>query len=193
MTKFMAEQILRDYQAAAHGSGVALLRYFNPVGAHASGTIGEDPAGIPNNLMPYIQRVASGRLPKLGVHGADYDTVDGTGMRDYIHVVDLAVGHVCAIQWLAARSAARGGVGVFNLGTGKPSSVLQVIAAYERASGVHIPYEIGPRRPGDVASSFALPDKAAAELGWSAKFGLDRMCEDSWRWVSANPDGYGKQ
>ena len=190
MTKHMAEQILRDYQAAAPASAVVLLRYFNPVGAHASGTIGEDPAGIPNNLMPYLQRVASGRLPKLVIHGSDYETVDGTGMRDYIHVVDLAAGHVKALEWLHAHAAA-GGVGLFNLGTGKPSSVLQVIAAYERASGARIPYEVGPRRPGDVASSYAIPDKAEAELGWKAQLGLDRMCEDSWRWVSHNPAGYG--
>jgi UDP-glucose 4-epimerase len=190
-TKFMAEQILRDFQKANPSFSVALLRYFNPVGAHESGIIGEDPAGIPNNLMPYIQRVAVRKLPKLTVHGNDWETVDGTGVRDYIHVVDLAKGHVAAMAWLQKVPADSPGVcDVFNLGTGTPTSVIQLVRAFERASGVEIPFEYGPRRPGDVAGAWANPEKANAILGWKAQFDIDRMCTDSWRWVSKYPNGY---
>lgn len=184
----MAEVILKDFQAANPSFGVVLLRYFNPVGAHISGTIGEDPAGIPNNLVPYIQRVAVGRLPKLTVHGSDYPTRDGTAERDYIHVVDLAMGHLSAINWFGKHS--EGGLGVFNLGTGTKYSVLEVVAAFEKASGKKIPYELGPRRAGDVVSVWADASKAKTELGWEAKLGIERMCEDAWRWVSNNPEGF---
>lgn len=189
-TKYMAEQILRDFQHANPTFGVVALRYFNPVGAHPSGTIGEDPSGIPNNLMPYIQRVAVGRLPKLTVHGSDYpSSPDGTAQRDYIHVVDLAQGHLAALSWFESHGG--GGYDVFNLGTGNKHSVLEVVAAYERACGRKIAYELGPRRPGDAPAAWADPAKAKAELGWEAKLGIDRMCADSWRWVSTNPHGYG--
>lgn len=187
-TKVMAEQILRDVAAADSSMGIVMLRYFNPVGAHASGTIGEDPTGIPNNLLPYIQRVAAGRLPSLTVHGTDYDTPDGTAQRDYIHVCDLAVGHLRALQWLARHAA--GALGVFNVGTGTRHSVLDMVAAYARASGRDIPYTLGPRRAGDAPAVWADVTKAAAELGWRAERSLDDMCADSWRWVVNNPYGF---
>jgi len=189
-TKVMAEQILRDVAHADSSMGIVLLRYFNPVGAHPSGTIGEDPAGVPNNLLPYIQRVASGRLPQLTVHGSDYPTPDGTAQRDYIHVCDLAAGHLSALQWLARRPAG-GALGVFNLGTGVKYSVLDVVTAFERASGRTVPYVVGPRRTGDAAAVWADPSYAATELGWRATRSLDDMCADAWRWVEHNPHGYG--
>ena len=165
---------------------VTLLRYFNPIGAHKSGLIGENPRGIPNNLMPYITQVATGKLKKLRVFGNDYPTPDGTGVRDYIHVVDLAKGHVAALK-----NACSGGVHIYNLGTGKGYSVLEVVAAFEKASGVKIPYEIAPRRAGDIAEVYADPSKALSELGWKATLGIEEMCADSWRWQSNNPNGYG--
>ncbi len=185
-TKLMGEQILRDLGATDPAWQTAILRYFNPVGAHASGRIGEDPRGTPNNLMPYVAQVAVGRLPRLRVFGGDYATVDGTGVRDYIHVTDLAEGHVAALQRLLNQP---GSVTV-NLGTGRGYSVLEVVAAYAAASGRDVPYEIVPRRPGDVAACYA--DAAAAHqlLGWSAKLDLARMCQDSWRWQSMNPKGF---
>ncbi|MFZ5872208.1 MAG: UDP-glucose 4-epimerase GalE [Actinomycetota bacterium] len=185
-SKLMIEQVLRDVHVADNRWRVALLRYFNPVGAHPSGRIGEDPQGIPNNLVPFIAQVAVGRREKLNVFGGDYDTPDGTGVRDYIHVVDLAAGHLAALDALADR----GGCHAWNLGTGAGHSVLEVVEAFRRASGRDIPYEIVDRRPGDVAASFADPAKAEAELGWTAKLGLDEMCADTWRWQSANPEGY---
>ena len=163
-------------------------RYFNPIGAHKSGLIGEDPKGIPNNLVPYVAQVAVGKRPCLGVFGNDYDTPDGTGVRDYIHVVDLAAGHVKAIEKLKDNP----GVEVYNLGTGNGYSVLQVVAAFEKACGHAIAYEIKPRREGDIATCYCDPQKAKEELGWVAKYGIDEMCEDSWRWQSTNPDGYAK-
>lgn len=184
----MAERILQDFHVAEPAFGIVLLRYFNPVGAHESGSIGEDPSGIPNNLMPYLQRVAVGRLPKLTVHGSDYPSPDGTAQRDYLHVVDAAVGHVHAIRWFESHPT--GGIDVFNLGTGTKVTVLEVVAAFQKASGKSIPYELGPRREGDVAACWADVSKAKRELNWEAKFDLDRMCEDSWRWVSHNPTGY---
>lgn len=187
-TKFMAEQILSDLQKATPSLRVSLLRYFNPVGAHESGTMGEDPAGVPSNLMPYIQRVATGRLPKLTVYGGDYATPDGTALRDYIHVVDLAKGHVKALEWMAKQTS--GFCEVFNLGTGRPSSVLEVISSFRAASGHPIPITVGPRRPGDAPSSFAEPSKAKEVLGWEASLTMTDMCRDSWRWVSLNPMGY---
>lgn len=208
-TKSMLEQILRDLYIGDNEWNVALLRYFNPIGAHESGRIGEDPKGIPNNLSPYVAQVAVGKLDKVGVFGDDYDTPDGTGVRDYIHVVDLARGHVAALKWMAGKCGStdepkdlfsiagepladgtRAGVGVFNLGTGKGSSVLDVIKAFEKAAGKEIPYEIKPRRAGDIATNYAACDKAERELGWVAQYDLDRMCEDIWRWQSANPNGY---
>ena len=185
-TKVMVEQILRDVCHAKKDWNVVLLRYFNPVGAHESGRIGEDPAGIPNNLLPFVSQVAVGLRPQLKVYGNDYPTPDGTGLRDYIHVVDLAVGHLKAVEKLASKP----GVAVYNLGTGKPSSVLDVVKAFEKASGRMVPYQIVPRRPGDVAASFADPTKAQKELGWKAVRDLDQMCADAWRWQSANPRGY---
>ena len=185
-TKSMLEQILMDIQKADPEWNVILLRYFNPIGAHKSGTIGENPNGIPNNLMPYITQVAVGKLVCLGVFGNDYDTPDGTCVRDYIHVVDLAKGHVKALKKIEDKS----GVSIYNLGTGNGYSVLDVVKAYEKACGKPIPYEIKPRRAGDIATCYADASKAKAELGWEAEFGIDRMCEDSWRWQSANPDGY---
>lgn len=177
-TKLMMEQILRDLYVADREWHVAILRYFNPIGAHKSGTLGEDPNGIPNNLMPYITQVGEGRLPKLNVFGNDYDTPDGTGVRDYIHVVDLSIGHVKAIEYLRAHE----GIDYFNLGTGKGYSVLDIVKAYERVTGLHIPYEIAPRRAGDIAQCYANPKKAKDLLGWEAERGLDEMCEDSARW-----------
>ena len=183
---WMLEQILTDIQKADNEWNVVLLRYFNPVGAHESGLIGEDPKGIPNNLTPYVAQVAVGKLPSIGVFGNDYDTPDGTGVRDYIHVVDLAKGHVKAIK----KFEEKGGVSIYNLGTGNGYSVLQVIAAYEKACGHPLKYEIKPRREGDIAACYCDPAKARKELGWSAEYGIDRMCADSWRWQSMNPDGY---
>ncbi len=185
-SKWMLEQVLTDIHTSDNEWNVILLRYFNPVGAHESGRIGEDPKGIPNNLMPYITQVAVGKLEKLGVFGGDYDTPDGTGVRDYIHVVDLAVGHVKAIKKLADKE----GVSVYNLGTGNGCSVLQMVEAFSKACGKQLPYEIKPRRLGDIASCYCSPDKAKAELGWEATKSLDDMCQDSWRWQSQNPDGY---
>ncbi len=185
-SKLMIENILRDVHAADTSWNIALLRYFNPVGAHASGRIGEDPNGIPNNLLPYIAQVAVGRLSKLSVFGGDYSTHDGTGVRDYIHVVDLAVGHIKALQKLASKP----GLAVWNLGTGQGYSVLDVIAAFEKASGRTIAYEVIERRPGDVAATYADASKAKSELDWSAGRSLDEMCEDTWRWQSQNPQGY---
>lgn len=185
-SKLVIEQILTDLAASDPSWQVALLRYFNPVGAHASGRIGEDPRGIPNNLMPYVAQVAVGRREFLNVWGNDYPTPDGTGVRDYIHVVDLAQGHVKAVAKLAP------GVQIWNLGTGRGHSVLEMVAAFERASGCPVPYRIAPRRPGDIAQCWADPAKAERELGWKATRGLDAMCEDAWRWQSMNPNGYSE-
>lgn len=185
-TKSMMEQIMSDVQKADPSWNVILLRYFNPVGAHKSGRIGEDPKGIPNNLMPYISQVAVGKLEKLGVFGNDYDTPDGTGVRDYIHVVDLAIGHVKAINYIFTNP----GLDVINLGTGQGYSVLDMVKAFSKACGKEIPYEIKPRREGDIAMCYADPSKAAKVLGWKAERGLDEMCEDTWRWQSQNPNGY---
>ena len=185
-TKGMLEQILTDIQKADPEWNVILLRYFNPIGAHESGTIGENPNGIPNNLMPYITQVAVGKLKCLGVFGNDYDTADGTGVRDYIHVVDLALGHVKAIEKLQENP----GLKIYNLGTGHGYSVLDIVKNFEAASGVHIPYEIKPRRAGDIATCYSKCDKAAAELGWTAQYDIDEMCADSWNWQTKNPNGY---
>ena len=185
-TKWMIEQILRDAYRADKTWNIALLRYFNPIGAHASGRIGEDPNGIPNNLLPYIAQVAVGKLPKVSVFGNDYPTPDGTGVRDYIHVVDLSIGHVRALEKLRTNP----GLVTYNLGTGNGYSVLQVIAAFEKACGKKIPYQIVARRAGDVAACYADPAKAKAELGWIAERGIDQMCADSWAWQSNNPHGY---
>ena len=185
-TKSMLEQVLTDIHTSDKEWNVILLRYFNPIGAHKSGMIGEDPKGIPNNLVPYVAQVAVGKRPCLGVFGNDYDTPDGTGVRDYIHVVDLAAGHVKAIEKLRENP----GVEVYNLGTGNGYSVLQVVAAFEKACGHAIPYEIKPRREGDIATCYCDPQKAKEDLGWEAKYGIEEMCEDSWRWQSTNPDGY---
>lgn len=187
-TKLMLEQILTDLHAADPEWNVMLLRYFNPIGAHESGLIGEDPSGIPNNLMPYIAQVAVGKRECVHVFGNDYDTPDGTGVRDYIHVTDLAKGHVAALMRLTEGS----GFGIYNLGTGKGYSVLEVIGAYAKASGKEIPYVIQERRAGDIAASYCDAGKAARELGWKAEKTLDDMCADSWRWQSMNPDGYKK-
>ncbi len=207
-TKSMIEQMLTDLYVGDDEWNVVLLRYFNPIGAHESGLIGEDPKGIPNNLTPYVAQVAVGKLPAVGVFGDDYDTPDGTGVRDYIHVVDLARGHVAALDWMAGRvgtgqaddpasktgaqapDGTRSGVGVFNLGTGKGTSVLEMISAFEKACGHPVPYEIKPRREGDIATNYADPQKARDELGWVAEYDINRMCEDIWRWQSMNPDGY---
>jgi UDP-glucose 4-epimerase len=186
-TKSMLEQILMDFHVADPEWNVILLRYFNPIGAHKSGCIGEDPKGIPNNLVPYIAQVAVGKLDCLGVFGDDYDTPDGTGVRDYIHVVDLAVGHVKAIEKIRQKD----GVHIYNLGTGNGYSVLDVLHAFEKACGKELPYAVKPRRPGDIATCYADPSKALRELGWKAERGIEEMCEDSWRWQSNNPDGYG--
>ncbi|MDN5573896.1 MAG: UDP-glucose 4-epimerase GalE [Micrococcales bacterium] len=186
-TKEQIEDILADIAASDDRWNVALLRYFNPVGAHESGIIGEDPTGIPNNLMPFVAQVAVGRREKLKVFGGDYPTPDGTGVRDYIHVVDLADGHVRALEWLACN----GGAKIWNLGTGRGYSVLEVREAFEKASGVEIPYEIVDRRPGDVAINYADPASALADLGWSADRDMDTMCRDHWNWQKNNPMGYG--
>ncbi len=185
-TKSMLEQILTDMAKAYPDWRVVLLRYFNPIGAHESGRIGEDPQGIPNNLVPYITQVAVGKLKCLGVFGNDYDTPDGTGVRDYIHVVDLAAGHVAALKKFDDEP----GVSIYNLGTGRGYSVLEIVHAFEKACGKEIPYEIKDRRPGDIAICYADSSKAERELGWKAKFDLDKMCEDSWRWQKNNPNGY---
>lgn len=186
-TKLMLEEILQDFVVADPEWNVILLRYFNPIGAHESGLIGENPKGIPNNLVPYITQVAVNKLECVGVFGDDYDTPDGTGVRDYIHVVDLAVGHVKAIEKL---KKTKGGVVIYNLGTGNGYSVLDIIKSFEKASGKKIKYEIKPRRPGDIATCYADVTKAKDELGWEAKYDIARMCEDSWRWQSNNPNGY---
>lgn len=186
-TKSMLEQILTDLHTADSQWNVTILRYFNPVGAHKSGLIGEDPAGIPNNLTPYITQVAVGKLKEVGVFGDDYDTPDGTGVRDYIHVVDLAVGHVKALEKMTSSESL---VRVYNLGTGQGFSVLQMIEAFSKACGKPIPYSIKPRRPGDIAECYADAALAKKELGWEAERGIDEMCEDSWRWQSKNPNGY---
>lgn len=185
-TKLMGEMILTDVQKADPSLNIALLRYFNPIGAHKSGRIGEDPNGIPNNLVPYIAQVAVGKLAHVNVFGNDYNTPDGTGVRDYIHVVDLAKGHVAAIRKLAEKP----GLVVCNLGTGKGYSVLDVIHAYEKACGKTLPYVIGPRRPGDIAACYAQTEKARRVLGWQAEYGIEEMCRDSWNWQSQNPNGY---
>lgn len=185
-TKLTIEYILKDLQRADPAWNVALLRYFNPVGAHSSGRIGEDPYGIPNNLVPYIAQVAVGRLPELFVFGDDYPTPDGTGVRDYIHVVDLALGHLKALQKLASDP----GVVTYNLGTGRGYSVLEVVSAFGRASGKKVPFKIVGRRPGDIATSYADPSKAERELGWTAGRGIEEMCADVWLWQSRNPQGY---
>ena len=185
-TKLFIEEILRDLYASDNEWCIALLRYFNPIGAHESGTIGEDPKGIPNNLMPYISQVAVGKLEKLHVFGNDYDTVDGTGVRDYIHVVDLADGHVKAVNW-ALKST---GCEAINLGTGNGVSVLQLKDAFQRASGIEIPFQIDPRRPGDPDEVYSNADKAKTLLGWEAKKTIEDMCVDTWRWQSNNPNGY---
>jgi UDP-glucose 4-epimerase len=185
-TKLMIEDILRDLQRANPAWNVILLRYFNPVGAHPSGQIGEDPNGLPNNLMPYIAQVAIGKLPHLAVFGNDYPTPDGTGVRDYIHVVDLARGHLCALEKLQQDP----GMAVYNLGTGRGYSVLEMVAAFARACGHSVPYVIAERRAGDIARCYADPSRAERELGWSARYDLDAMCADTWRWQITNPNGY---
>jgi UDP-glucose 4-epimerase len=185
-TKLFIEEILRDLHRSQRDWDIALLRYFNPVGAHVSGRIGEDPNGIPNNLMPFVAQVAIGKQPELRVFGDDYDTPDGTGVRDYIHVVDLARGHLAALERLNAHP----GVVTYNLGTGRGYSVLEMARAFERASGRAVPYRVVARRPGDIAQCYADPTLASAELGWQAQLGIDDMVRDGWRWQSANPDGY---
>ena len=185
-SKLMVEFVLKDWQKACPDMNIALLRYFNPVGAHVSGKIGEDPGGLPNNLLPYVSQVAVGKLEKLGVFGDDYETSDGTGVRDYIHVVDLAVGHVLAVNKLSENP----GVVIYNLGTGIGYSVFQIISEFEKASGRQIPVEILPRRAGDIAACYADPSLAKLELGWTATRGIQEMCVDGWRWQSNNPNGY---
>lgn len=185
-SKLMVEDMLRDVAASDPRWRIAILRYFNPVGAHESGLIGEDPNGIPNNLLPYIAQVAVGKLPELAVFGNDYPTADGTGVRDYIHVVDLAEGHLRALVALQTRTGAH----VWNLGTGRGYSVLEMVRAFEEASGKPVPYRVAPRRPGDIATCYADPAKAERELGWKARRSLDEMMRDAWRWQSTNPDGY---
>lgn len=185
-TKWMLEEVLKDVHHADPEWNVVLLRYFNPIGAHPSGKIGEDPNGIPNNLMPYITQVAVGKREELGVFGNDYDTPDGTGVRDYIHVCDLAAGHVCALKAIERNS----GLAVYNLGTGHGYSVLDVVKAFEKANGIKIKYSIKPRRAGDIATCYCNPAKAKAELGWEAHYGIEEMCRDSWNWQKNNPNGY---
>lgn len=187
-TKLMIEQILTDATVANKDLSVVLLRYFNPIGAHKSGKIGEDPTGIPNNLLPYITQVAIGKLPQLGVFGNDYPTHDGTGVRDYIHVVDLAKGHVKAIEYAVKNK----GTEIFNLGTGTGYSVLDIVKAFEKANDITIPYAIKPRRDGDIAECYADPVKAKEKLGWQAEKTIEDMCKDSWKWQSENPNGYGE-
>ena len=185
-TKWMLEEVLKDEHHADPEWNVVLLRYFNPIGAHPSGKIGEDPNGIPNNLMPYITQVAVGKREELGVFGNDYDTPDGTGVRDYIHVCDLAAGHVCALKAIERNC----GLAVYNLGTGHGYSVLDVVKAFEKANGIKIKYSIKPRRAGDIATCYCNPAKAKAELGWEAHYGIEEMCRDSWNWQKNNPNGY---
>ena len=187
-TKSMQERILTDLWKSDNEWRVMLLRYFNPIGAHISGLIGEDPKGIPNNLLPYVAQVASGKLEKVHVFGNDYDTPDGTGVRDYIHVVDLAIGHVKAIEGMEKLP----GVNIYNLGTGTGYSVLDIIKAFDKACGMDLPYVIDPRRPGDVAACYSDPAKAEKELSWKAERGIEEMCRDAWNWQSKNPDGYGE-
>ncbi len=184
-TKLMMENIMQDLYKADNEWNIILLRYFNPVGAHESGLIGEDPKGIPNNLMPFVAQVASGKLQCINVFGNDYDTPDGTGVRDYIHVVDLALGHIAAIE-----QCVKAGVHIYNLGTGHGYSVLEMITAFEKACGKKLPYKICERRSGDIAACYASPDKAKAELKWEAKFGIEEMCASQWKWQSGNPMGY---
>ena len=186
-TKSMLEQILTDMQKADPEWNVILLRYFNPIGAHPSGTMGENPSGSPNNLIPYITQVAVGKLKELSVFGDDYDTPDGTGVRDYIHVMDLASGHVAALKKIKEKA----GLCIYNLGTGVGYSVLDIVKNFEEANHVKIPYVIKPRRAGDIATCYADASKAKRELGWEAKYGIRKMCEDSWRWQKNNPNGYG--
>ena len=185
-TKLYIERILKDLYASDNEWSISLLRYFNPIGAHKSGKIGEDPNGIPNNLVPYIAQVAIGRREALNVFGDDYDTADGTGVRDYIHVVDLALGHIKAVEKVLGEN----GCFTYNLGTGIGYSVLDVVKAFEKASGKPVKYVVAPRRPGDIATCYSDPSKAKEELGWVAERGIDEMCEDSWRWQKNNPDGY---
>lgn len=185
-TKLFIEEILHDVHAGDPSWNITLLRYFNPIGAHESGAIGEDPTDIPNNLVPYISQVAIGKLEQLSIYGDDYPTHDGTGVRDYIHVVDLAVGHVRAIE----RIAGNGGVKIYNLGTGRGYSVIDIVKAFAEASGRKINYRITDRRPGDIACCYADPSRAERELGWKAQRGLEEMCRDTWRWQSRNPNGY---
>ena len=187
-TKYMTEQILTGMATADPTWSICLLRYFNPIGAHESGRMGEDPRGIPNNLMPYITQVAVGRREKLSVFGNDYATHDGTGVRDYIHVVDLAKGHVAAVKYTCEHTGAE----VFNLGTGTGYSVLDMVKAFVKANGVDVPYVIAPRRPGDIDECYADPAKSEKLLGWKAEKSLEDMCRDSWRWQSTNPNGYGE-
>lgn len=185
-TKYMIEQIIQDYCAADPTFKATILRYFNPIGAHQSGQIGEDPNGIPNNLLPYVAQVAVGKLQSVGVFGDDYDTPDGTGVRDYIHVVDLARGHVAALQHMKA------GASIYNLGTGSGTSVLEIIKAFSKACGRDLPYEIKPRRAGDIAACYADCSKAERELGWRAELSIEQACADSWRWQSQNPNGFSE-
>eukprot|EP00257_Ricinus_communis_P020671 XP_015579952.1 UDP-glucose 4-epimerase [Ricinus communis] len=187
-TKLFLEEIARDIQKAEPEWQIILLRYFNPVGAHESGKLGEDPKGIPNNLMPYIQQVAVGRLPELNVYGHDYPTEDSTAIRDYIHVMDLADGHIAALRKLL--TAENIGCIAYNLGTGRGTSVLQMVAAFEKACGKKIPYKLCPRRAGDATAVYASTEKAERELGWKAKYGIEEMCRDQWNWASKNPWGY---
>ena len=185
-TKYMIEQIIQDYCAADPTFEATILRYFNPIGAHQSGQIGEDPNGIPNNLLPYVAQVAVGKLQSVGVFGDDYDTPDGTGVRDYIHVVDLARGHVAALQHMKA------GASIYNLGTGSGTSVLEIIKAFSKACGRDLPYDIKPRRAGDIAACYADCSKAERELGWRAELSIEQACADSWRWQSQNPNGFSE-
>ena len=185
-TKYMIEQIIQDYCAADPAFEATILRYFNPIGAHQSGQIGEDPNGIPNNLLPYVAQVAVGKLQSVGVFGDDYDTPDGTGVRDYIHVVDLARGHVAALQHMKAEAS------IYNLGTGSGTSVLEIIKAFSKACGRDLPYEIKPRRAGDIAACYADCSKAERELGWRAELSIEQACADSWRWQSQNPNGFSE-
>ena len=185
-TKYMIEQIIQDYCAADPAFEATILRYFNPIGAHQSGQIGEDPNGIPNNLLPYVAQVAVGKLQSVGVFGNDYDTPDGTGVRDYIHVVDLARGHVAALQHMKA------GANIYNLGTGSGTSVLEIIKAFSKACGRDLPYDIKPRRAGDIAACYADCSKAERELGWRAELSIEQACADSWRWQSQNPNGFSE-
>ena len=185
-TKLMIEEILKDLYTSNNNWNIVLLRYFNPVGSHPSGRIGEDPNGIPNNLLPYVSQVAIGNLEKVSVFGNDYPTIDGTGVRDYIHVVDLAIGHLKALEKISSKS----GISTYNLGTGQGYSVLEIIEAFQKTSKKNIPYEIVDRRPGDIASCYADPSKAKKELNWTATRNIEQMCQDAWHWQTNNPDGY---